>query len=232
VLSGYFKGTVNRVNPIKAKNNQHLPAKHQFVVFFSGILILMVVPVFKTVTHLPPYLGILAGLGILWIMTEVIHGKKDETVRNSFSVVQALRKIDIPSILFFFGILISVAALQSSGILTELSVWLSKSIGNVNMVVLSMGVLSSVVDNVPLVAATQGMYSLSQFPQDSYFWEFLAYCVGTGGSILIIGSAAGVAAMGMEEINFFWYLKKISLLAFLGYVSGALIYILQNLFPG
>ena len=232
VISVYLKGTVESPNLLKSKDNHHLPVKQQFVVFISGILILMLVPVFKTVTHLPPYMGILAGLGILWIVTEVMHGKKDESAKNSFSVVQALRKIDLPSILFFFGILMSIAALQSSEILTELAGWLSKSIGNVNVVVLLMGVLSSVVDNVPLVAAVQGMYSLSQFPQDSYFWEFLAYCVGTGGSILIIGSAAGVAAMGMEEINFFWYLKKISLLAFLGYVSGALIYILQNLFPG
>ena len=229
VLSIYFKGAVNRPDLLKAKDNQHLPVKHQFVVFFSGILILMLVPVFKTVTHLPPYMGILAGLGILWIVTEVIHGKKDESAKNSFSVVQALRKIDLPSILFFFGILISIAALQSSGLLTELALWLSKSIGNVNVVVLSMGVLSSIVDNVPLVAAAQGMYSLSQFPQDSYFWEFLAYCVGTGGSILIIGSAAGVAAMGMERINFFWYLKRFSLLSLLGYFSGAVVYLLQQL---
>jgi len=229
VLSIYFKGAVNRPDFLKAKDNQHLPVKHQFVVFFSGILILMLVPVFKTVTHLPPYMGILAGLGILWIVTEVIHGKKDESAKNSFSVVQALRKIDLPSILFFFGILISIAALQSSGLLTELALWLSKSIGNVNVVVLSMGVLSSIVDNVPLVAAAQGMYSLSQFPQDSYFWEFLAYCVGTGGSILIIGSAAGVAAMGMERINFFWYLKRFSLLSLLGYFSGAVVYLLQQL---
>jgi len=229
VLSIYFKGAVNRPDFLKAKDNQHLPVKHQFVVFFSGILILMLVPVFKTVTHLPPYMGILAGLGILWFVTEVIHGKKDESAKNSFSVVQALRKIDLPSILFFFGILISIAALQSSGLLTELALWLSKSIGNVNVVVLSMGVLSSIVDNVPLVAAAQGMYSLSQFPQDSYFWEFLAYCVGTGGSILIIGSAAGVAAMGMERINFFWYLKRFSLLSLLGYFSGAVVYLLQQL---
>ena len=232
VLSIRFKGTIHRPNPVKPKTNQNLSTKHQSFVFFSGILILMLVPIFKTVTHLPPYLGILAGLGLLWVLTEVIHGKKDEKVKSTFSVVQALRKIDTASILFFFGILISIAALQSSGILTGLAGWLSHSIANVNIIVLSLGILSSVVDNVPLVAATQGMYKLSQFPQDSYFWEFLAYCVGTGGSMLIIGSAAGVAAMGMEKINFFWYLKKISLLAFLGYFAGALVYILQHLFLG
>ena len=232
VLSIHFKGTIIRPNRVKSNTNKILLAKHQSCVFFTGILILMLVPVFKTVTHLPPYMGILAGLGILWIVTEIIHGKKEESVRSTFSVVQALRKIDTASILFFFGILISIAALQSSGILTELAGWLSKSIANVNIIVLSLGILSAVVDNVPLVAAAQGMYSLSQFPQDSYFWEFLAYCVGTGGSMLIIGSAAGVAAMGMEKIDFFWYLKKISLLAILGYFAGALVYILQHLFLG
>ena len=232
VLSIHFKGTVNRPKITKTKNSPNLSSKHQAFVFFLGILILILVPVFKTVTHLPPYMGILAGLGLLWIVTEVIHVKKAEMVRNSFSVVQALRQIDSASILFFFGILISIAALQSSGILTEFAGWLSKSIANVDIIVLSLGILSAVVDNVPLVAASQGMYSLSQFPPDSYFWEFLAYCVGTGGSMLIIGSAAGVAAMGMEKINFFWYLKKISFLAILGYFAGALVYILQHHFMG
>jgi Na+/H+ antiporter NhaD/arsenite permease-like protein len=232
ILSVKFKGTIQRPALTEKKNRQILSTRHQALVFFSGIVILLLVPVFKTITHLPPYMGILAGLGILWVITEVIHGKKEETVRNSFSVVQALRKIDTPSILFFFGILISIAALQASGILTELAGWMSRTISNINVIVLSMGILSSVVDNVPLVAATQGMYQLSQYPADSYFWEFMAYCVGTGGSVLIIGSAAGVAAMGLEKINFFWYLKKISWLALLGYFCGALIYFLQHALLG
>jgi len=228
ILSVKFKGTIERPSLAETKNIGRLSTKNQNVIFFSGVIILVLVPVFKTVTHLPPYLGILAGLGILWVITEVMHGKKEESVRRSYSVVQALRKIDTASILFFFGILISIAALESSGILTQLAQWMSVTIGNINIIVLSLGILSSIVDNVPLVAAAQGMYSLAQFPTDHYFWEFLAYCVGTGGSMLIIGSAAGVAAMGMEKINFFWYLKKIALLALIGYFAGAAVYILQN----
>ncbi len=228
VLSIKFKGEIARPSIAQPKHDHMLSTKHQSIVFFSGILILVLVPVFKTITHLPPYMGILAGLGILWVITEIIHGRKEETIRHAFSVVLALRKIDTASILFFFGILISIAALQSSGILTGLAIWMTEKIGNIDIIVLSLGILSSIVDNVPLVAAAQGMYSLEQFPTDHYFWEFLAYCVGTGGSMLIIGSAAGVAAMGMEKISFFWYIKKISLLALLGYFSGALIYILQN----
>jgi Na+/H+ antiporter NhaD/arsenite permease-like protein len=227
VLSFQFKGFIVRPSTFENKSTGTLSARHQSVIFFSGILILILVPAFKTATNLPPYMGILAGLGILWVITEIIHVKKDEMVRHSFSVVHALRKIDTSSILFFFGILVGIAALQSSGILNELSKWLTKSNDNINIIVLSFGILSAVVDNVPLVAAAQGMYSLSQFPADNYFWEFLAYCAGTGGSMLIIGSASGVAAMGMEKINFFWYLKKISLLALLGYFAGAIVYILQ-----
>ena len=232
VLSVKFKGTITR--PPFAANIAagSLSVRQKGTVFFSGILILILVPVFKTVTHLPPYMGILAGLGVLWVITEVIHGKKEDTVRHTFSVVQALRKIDTSSILFFFGILMSIAALESSEILIQVAGWMTNKVANINIIVISLGILSSVVDNVPLVAAAQGMYNLSQYPPDHYFWEFLAYCVGTGGSMLIIGSAAGVAAMGMEKINFFWYLKKISLLALIGYFAGALVYILQYRIPG
>ena len=227
ILSFKLSGVTER--PIVSVNSKFptLSTRNQTIVFFSGISILILVPVFKTITHLPPYMGILAGLGILWIITEIMHGKKEETVRHSYSVVQALRKIYTASILFFFGILISIAALESTGILTELAKWMTATLSNLNIIILSLGILSAVVDNVPLVAATQGMYNLSLFPTDHYFWEFLAYCVGTGGSVLIIGSAAGVAAMGMEKINFFWYLKKFSLLALLGYFAGAFVYIMQ-----
>lgn len=202
------------------------------IVFLSGVFILILVPVFKTLTHLPPYMGILIGLGLLWLITEIIHGKKDEEDKHALSVVYALRKIDTPSILFFFGILVSIAALQSAGILTTLATWMSNTLANDNLIVLSLGLLSGVVDNVPLVAAVQGMYSLTEYPADHYFWEFLAYATGTGGSTLIIGSAAGVAAMGMEDISFSWYLKKISLLALIGYFAGAGVYILQHHFFG
>jgi Na+/H+ antiporter NhaD/arsenite permease-like protein len=227
-LSFKLKGKIERPAIVTNQIHQSLSQTQQFTVFFSGVLILVLVPVFKTVTHLPPFMGILIGLGILWIITEIIHGKKDEEDKHHLSVVYALRKIDTPSILFFLGILISVAALQSIGVLTNIAQWLTATLHNDNIIVISIGLLSSIIDNVPLVAAVQGMFDLSQYPQDHYFWEFLAYCAGTGGSALIIGSAAGVAAMGMEKISFFWYLKKISLLALLGYFAGAVIYILQH----
>jgi len=203
-------------------------SKDRSIVFFSGITLLLLVPVFKTLTHLPPFMGIIAGLGIMWIITEFIHSEKDEEDRKKFSVAYALKKIDTSSILFFLGILLAVSALESTGQLHHAADWMDKNIKDQSLIAGSIGLLSSVVDNVPLVAATQGMYSLSDFPTDHYFWEFLAYTTGTGGSILIIGSAAGVAAMGIEKINFFWYLKKIGWLALLGYIGGAVLYILQH----
>lgn len=227
-LSFILKDNIERPVIDTNASNQTISQKHQSIVFVSGVLILILVPVFKTVTHLPPYMGILIGLGILWIITEIIHGKKDEENKHILSVVHALRKIDTPSILFFLGILVSIAALQSTGILSELAQWMTATLQNDNIIVISIGLLSAVVDNVPLVAAAQGMYDLSHYPTDHYFWEFLAYCAGTGGSALIIGSAAGVAAMGMEKISFFWYLRKITLLALLGYFAGAITYILQH----
>jgi Na+/H+ antiporter NhaD/arsenite permease-like protein len=231
-LSFKLKGNVDRPDAIENVNTQTLSQKHQSIVFFSGVIILMLVPVFKTVTHLPPFMGILIGLGILWVITEIIHGKKDEEDKHALSVVHALRKIDAPSILFFLGILVSISALQSIGVLAHLAQWLTVKIHNETIIVIAIGLLSSVIDNVPLVAAVQGMYDLNQYPTDHYFWEFLAYAAGTGGSALIIGSAAGIAAMGMEKISFFWYLKTISLLALLGYFAGALTYILQHQFLG
>lgn len=231
-VSFRMKGNVERPQLDTEKNYKALSTKHQMIVFLSGVFILILVPVFKTLTHLPPYMGILIGLGLLWLITEIIHGKKDEEDKHALSVVYALRKIDTPSILFFFGILVSIAALQSAGILTTLATWMSNTLANDNLIVLSLGLLSGVVDNVPLVAAVQGMYSLTEYPADHYFWEFLAYATGTGGSTLIIGSAAGVAAMGMEDISFSWYLKKISLLALIGYFAGAGVYILQHHFFG
>jgi Na+/H+ antiporter NhaD/arsenite permease-like protein len=227
-LSFRLKGKVERPAIEANTTNQTLSQAQQSTVFFSGVIILVLVPVFKTMTHLPPYMGILIGLGILWIITEIMHGGKDDEDKHNLSVVQALRKIDTPSILFFLGILVSIAALQSAGILASLAQWLTTTLRNDNVIAITIGLLSSLIDNVPLVAAAQGMFDLGQYPTDHYFWEFLAYCTGTGGSALIIGSAAGVAAMGMEKISFFWYLKTISLLALLGYFAGAVIYILQH----
>ena len=182
--------------------NSVLPRYQQLIVLFSGIVILLLVPIFKTVTHLPPYMGILLGLGLLWVITEIIHGTKDEEDKHSLSVVFALRKIDSPSILFFLGILLSIAALQVSGILINASNFLSNHISDIRIIAYLTGLFSSIVDNVPLVAASQGMYDMTAYPQDHFFWEALAFCAGTGGSILIIGSAAGVAAMGTEKISF------------------------------
>ena len=199
-------------------------------VFIIGISCLLFVPIFKTITHLPPYMGIVFGLGLMWVLTEMVHSGKDEGEKGLLSVNHALRKIDTPSILFFLGILLAVSALQSTGILTSVASSLDRSIGNISIITIIIGFLSAIVDNVPLVAAAQGMYSLDKYPTDHFFWEFLAYCSGTGGSILVIGSAAGVAAMGMERIEFGWYLKKIAWLATLGYLAGAAVFLLQHYF--
>jgi Na+/H+ antiporter NhaD/arsenite permease-like protein len=227
-LSFKLKGDIQRP-ALKSGDKKHdLSQHHQKTVLIAGVLALVFVPVFKTVTHLPPYMGILFGLGVMWVLVEIMHKGKEDEHKTKYSVVQALRKIDVPSILFFLGILISIAALGSIGSLVKLAGWLSNTLHNENIIVIAIGLLSSVIDNVPLVAAAQGMYDLSIYPTDHSFWQFLAYCAGTGGSALIIGSAAGVAAMGMEKISFFWYLKKISWLALIGYLSGAAVYILQQ----
>jgi Na+/H+ antiporter NhaD/arsenite permease-like protein len=229
-LSFQLNGTIEKPHKVELIDEYQVTSRQQSVVFLTGITALIMVPLFKYATHLPPYMGILIGLGILWVITELMHSKKENKVRHSYSVAQALRKIDTATLLFFFGILMSVAFLQSAGILTHLSAWITDKTTNLTIQVLSLGILSSIIDNVPLVSATQAMFSLEQFPTDSYFWEFLAYSAGTGGSILIFGSAAGVAAMGMEKISFGWYLKKITLFALLGFLSGAFVYIIQNHF--
>jgi Na+/H+ antiporter NhaD/arsenite permease-like protein len=227
-----MKGNVGAKVVVQKNENFTKSSRERNTVFWLGIASLIFVPIFKTVTHLPPYMGILFGLGVMWIFTETIHSGKDEEEKGLLSVNHALKKIDTPSILFFLGILLSIAALQATGVLSNLASWMTTAIGNENVIVMSIGVLSALVDNVPLVAAAQGMYTLDQYPTDHPFWEFLAYCAGTGGSALIIGSAAGVAAMGLEKIEFFWYVKKISWLALIGYFAGALVFILQrNLFP-
>jgi Na+/H+ antiporter NhaD/arsenite permease-like protein len=226
LLSFKFKGIIQR--PAKENNDTLSSRSHRNIIFFSGIGVLLFVPVFKTITHLPPFMGMMFGLGILWIISEIIHKDKDEADKHKYSVAHALRKVDTPSILFFLGILLAISALDMAGQLKSLAGFLDDTIGNTDLIVLSIGLVSAIVDNVPLVAASMGMYDLSVYPTDHYFWEFLAYCTGTGGSALIIGSAAGVAAMGIEKINFIWYLKKISWLALLGYLSGALVFILQH----
>ena len=195
--------------------------------FFLGLGILVAVPAFKTITHLPPFLGILFGLGILWLVGDLIHRNKEDEYKNHLTLVHALSKIDMSSLVFFIGILLAVATLEHTHILSSLAQWLDQTIGRLDIIVLVIGLVSAIVDNVPLVAASMGMYDLSKYPTDHFLWEFLAFCAGTGGSILIIGSAAGVAAMGLEKIDFFWYVRKISGLALVGYLAGAGTYVLQ-----
>ena len=195
--------------------------------FYFGLGILVLVPVFKTVTHLPPFMGILFGLGLLWLVGDLIHYKKEDADKQQFTLAHALHRIDMTSIVFFIGILLAVATLEHSHILNSFAAFLDHAIGRQDYIVILLGLVSAVVDNVPLVAASMGMYDLTQYPADSFLWEFMAYCAGTGGSILIIGSAAGVAAMGLEKIPFFWYVKKISWLALIGYFAGIATYIVQ-----
>lgn len=195
--------------------------------FYFGLGILVLVPVFKTVTHLPPFMGILFGLGLLWLVGDLIHYKKEDADKQQFTLAHALHRIDMTSIVFFIGILLAVATLEHSHILNSFAAFLDHAIGRQDYIVTLLGLMSAVVDNVPLVAASMGMYDLTQYPADSFLWEFMAYCAGTGGSILIIGSAAGVAAMGLEKIPFFWYVKKISWLALIGYFAGIATYIFQ-----
>lgn len=237
VLSFTLKGTIARPATID-HGGKTVSTTERNVAFYLGLGGLLFVPVFKTATHLPPFMGIMFSLGVLWVATEIIHGKKLDDEKEKFSALHALRKIDMPSVLFFLGILLAVAALQDAGHLIVMSQWMSDALHNTFAINVGIGLLSAVVDNVPLVAAAMGMYDISapgttdvwlaQFVQDGVFWEFLAYCAGTGGSILIIGSASGVAVMGLEKISFGWYLKKISLLALAGYLGGALVYIVLH----
>ncbi|MDD6209540.1 MAG: sodium:proton antiporter NhaD [Bacteroidales bacterium] len=221
-----------------------LPINERAIIFILGIGVLLFVPVFKAITHFPPFMGILLGLGILWVATEIMYNDKPcIKEQRQLRVGKILHRLDGATLLFFLGILLAVNALSFSGILESLSDFLDNKIGNVYAINLIIGIMSAVIDNVPLVAGAMGMYTIVDpdtlstaanpeylrfFVQDGIFWQFLAYCSGVGGSILIIGSAAGVVAMALEKINFIWYLKKISLLALAGYSSGAIIYILQN----
>ncbi len=239
ILGATLKGDVE--SPEDVDEGVHIDQRWQRLIFFVGIAALVFVPIFKTITHLPPYLGMLFGLSVLWILTEIIsrkHSKEDFTLPTA---MKTLEHVDSPSILFFLGILMAVACLEICGALAMLASGLNNTFIDMHMgdepigfflIDLIIGVLSSIVDNVPLVAATMGMYPIHgaevMFEPNHPFWEFLAYCAGTGGSLLIIGSAAGVAVMGMEKIDFIWYLKKITPLAFAGYIAGAIVFILMD----
>lgn len=228
LISRQMKGRLQvREDSAVLNENFNTNAFDRNLVFGLGISCLLFVPVFKTLTGLPPFLGMLFGLGLLWVITELKNSKRDEEEKGPLSVNHALRKIDTASVLFFLGILLTIGSLEATGILDNVATVMNEKIGNITLITLVIGMLSAVVDNVPLVAAAQGMYPLSVYPTDHYFWEFLAYCAGTGGSMLIIGSAAGVAAMGLEKIDFIWYLKKVSWLAVIGYFTGAAVFLLQ-----
>ena len=227
IASLTLKGDVERPDKADAHLGKRLRPWHSNLFLLLGFAGLIFVPVFKTVTHLPPFMGMMFSLSIIWIVSEFVKHDLDETTRSSTNVGAILKKIDTASILFFLGILLAVGTLQSAGVLRTLAGWLSDNVPNMQIVALIIGLLSAVVDNVPLVAAGIGMYD---FPRDNTFWLFLAYCAGTGGSCLIIGSAAGVAAMGLEKIDFLWYIKRVSLWALVGYLSGAGVFILQEQF--
>ena len=230
MVSFKFKGNIVKPKDENCSHTQNFEVGNfdKNLVFAIGIGALLFVPVFKTITHLPPFMGVLLGLSVVWITTEILHRNKTVEEKKTLAISNVLRRIDTPSILFFLGILVAVGALQSAGHFADMSRLLDDNFESIYAVNSIIGVLSSIVDNVPLVAGTMGMYSLDTYPPDSDFWELLAFCAGTGGSILIIGSAAGVAIMGILKIDFMWYLKHISLLAILGYIAGILTFMLVN----
>ncbi len=226
IVSLFFAG--KRISYKKEMESSIREKREGKVILFAGIGFLLFVPAFKTITHLPPFMGMLLALGLMWLITTIIHKGKEPEEAQRFSVAKALQKIDTSSILFFLGILLSVSALQTMGLLREMASELTKYLHNDYLMGIALGLLSSVVDNVPLVAASQGMFDMATYPTDHPFWEFLALTTGTGGSAIIIGSAAGVAVMGIEKINFMWYLKKITPLALLGFVAGILVFLLLH----
>ena len=228
MINYMIKGKIELRANVENSLNFNTNSFERNLIFYVGIGCLLFVPLFKTLTNLPPYMGMFLSLGIIWTLTELIHNKKHVNEKGILSVSHALRKIDTPSILFFFGILLSIASLEVVGVLPQMASTLNSSIGNLNLVAICIGLLSAVFDNVPLVAALQSMYSLNDYPQDHYFWELLAFTAGTGGSCLIIGSAAGVAVMGIEKIDFFWYLKKISWIALIGFMAGVATFLIQH----
>jgi Na+/H+ antiporter NhaD/arsenite permease-like protein len=226
IVAKRFKGKIFVTLPVNASSITE--KREGKIILIAGLGFLLFVPLFKSLTHLPPFMGMLLALGLMWVITTIIHKNKDADYKEKFTVARALQKIDTPSILFFLGILLAVAALQSTGMLKTMAAVLSTTFKNDYIIGAVLGLLSSVVDNVPLVAAAQGMYDLNTYPTDHPFWEFLALTTGSGGSAIIIGSAAGVAVMGIEQINFIWYLKKISWIALIAFAVGIGVFLLQQ----
>ncbi|MEM9836556.1 MAG: sodium:proton antiporter NhaD [Bacteroidota bacterium] len=225
-----FKGEIDLPAASETEDNRLLSSK---TMLFLGLGMIVFVPIFKTITHLPPYVGMMLSLGVVWLVSEYIHPEEDftEERKAAYSPHKALSRIEMSSILFFLGILMAVAALETIvvgdvGALRAVAEQLRAAIPNLDVVVIILGFLSAIIDNVPLVAASMGMFDMATFPADDKLWHFIAYSAGTGGSMLIIGSAAGVAAMGMERIDFIWYFKKIAWLAAAGFIAGALTFLL------
>jgi Na+/H+ antiporter NhaD/arsenite permease-like protein len=237
-LTFKLKGDIERPNTETLEEHQKNPTTsfERNLIFWLGVIGLLFVPFFKTVTHLPPYVGMMFSLGVLWLVTEIIHRSKNHEQKSQLSVIGVLKKVDTPTIFFFLGILLAVASLQSAGHLDIVATYLDTTFNGqtaegIYIINIIIGLLSSIVDNVPLVAGAMGMYPIAEtglYASDGKFWEFLAFCAGTGGSVLIIGSAAGVAVMGILKIDFIWYLKNISFLALIGYVAGAATYIFMQ----
>jgi Na+/H+ antiporter NhaD/arsenite permease-like protein len=222
---------VNQVEEDESSEKSSLPeptdlAPRGQLVFWSGIACLLSVPIFAELTGLPPYLAMLTGLGVIWTLTDVIHMGEDGD--EDLKVPQALAKLDTAGILFFLGILMSIGVLDKSGLLKDLAVFLSNNLPSLDIIATVIGLASALIDNVPLVAATMGMYDISDYATDDKLWQLIALCAGTGGSILVIGSASGVALMGLEKVDFLWYTKKVSIGATVGYFAGIATYLVQD----
>ena len=243
------KGDVNySTDRQESAISAYVSNKERVAIFCIGVSALISIPIFKAITHLPPFMGVLLVLGIIWVYMEIMYNRKpDIPISRQYRLTAIFSRIDLGTILFFMGILMAVSALQSAGILKEVSTYLDEEVHNVYVINTIVGILSSIIDNVPLVAGAMGMYPMptheavalsgeaaymANFVQDGIFWQLLAYCAGVGGSILIIGSAAGVVVMGLEKITFAWYCKHISMLALLGYFSGIITYVAQNAILG
>lgn len=214
ILSFSLKGSFSKAEVQEPEKIEPLGE----IVFWLGIASLIFVPVFKIATGLPPFMGIIFGLGFMWLVTDLVHQRFDE--REHLRVPHIMSRIDVSGVLFFLGILLAIDALHTAGLLDDLSQWMNRTIANSDLIAIAIGLVSAIVDNVPLVAAAMSMYELSHYPADSSFWNLIAYCAGTGGSILIIGSAAGVAFLGLEKVQFFWYMRRIGFAALIGFFAG------------
>jgi Na+/H+ antiporter NhaD/arsenite permease-like protein len=232
VICAFLKGPVETPGAEARADGPQTTRFEKNVMFGLGLGSLVFVPVFKAGTHLPPYLGILFSLGVLWLVGELLHRRKTDEEKECLTLAKALRRIDMASITFFIGILLAVAVLSANGQLATMASWLGRHVASQRLIAMIIGLVSAVVDNIPLVAAAMGMYPLHLYPQDCFLWEMIANCAGTGGSILVIGSAAGVAAMGIEKIQYAWYAKRVTPLALLGYLAGTATYLLQHRLAG